>query len=181
VAGRIPDNFDPYQYYKLDPACYDWRLLLNLSGDCCDAVASPHPYIYVGSKTSIIPEIAQIVLNTADDCAMRPDICSQTTRPARIATYFHIALTDPPSAESPRRFADAVHLVCMIASRSRPIFVHCVSGMNRSISVAATATAILSGTDVVDVLIGMSKQRPEVCPDVSYIIMGQWLNGELDG
>jgi len=176
VASRIPVSFDPYEYYKLDPAGYDWRLLLNLSGKCRDAVASPHPCIYVGSEKSVVPEIAEVVLNMADDSAARPE---SARRPARITTYFHIALTNPPSTESPRRFTEAVRLVCLLASRSRPVFVHCVYGTSRSVSVAATAAAMLAGADVVDVLIEMSKQRPEVCPDVAYITMGQWLNGEL--
>jgi hypothetical protein len=54
-----------------------------------------------------------------------------------------------------------------------------MSGMNRSISVASTATAIITGETVVEVLIRISRQRPEIWPEEAYIILGQWINEEL--
>lgn len=171
MARRVPDNFRWEQYRKLNPLDYDWPSILDFSSTCVDNLAKPHAFLFVGSSVSPIPCDAEVVLNVADDCLMRKDV--------GVRQHFHIGLSDPATDASARPFVKAVRLVKNLIMRQRIVFLHCMCGVNRSAAVAATAVAAATGEDVIDVLIRMSKQRPEVCPDEAYIILGQWLNGEL--
>lgn len=171
MGWRVPDNFKWEQYRKLNPLDYDWASLLDLNSPCTDNLARPHALLRVGSSVSPIPQDTDVVLNVADDCPERKDVGHRQ--------YFHIGLSDPATDASIKPFVKAVRLTGKLMARQRRVFLHCMCGMNRSVSVAATATALLTGEGVIDVLIQMSRQRPEVCPDEAYIILGQWLNGEL--
>lgn len=168
---RVPNNFKWEQYMKLNPLHYDWASFLDLSSTCMDNLAEPHAFLCVGSSISPIPQDADVVLNVADNCPERKDVGPRQC--------FHIGLSDPVTDASTAPFVKAVRLTVKLIARQRRMFLHCMCGINRSVSVAATATAILTGERVVDVLVRMSRQRPEIYPDVAYIILGQWLNGEL--
>jgi len=171
MVRRVPDNFRWEQYRKLNPLDYDWPSILDLDSPCTDSLAKAHPFLFVGSSLSPIPQDADVVLNVADNCPVRNDVGTRQ--------YFHIGLSDPATDASVKPFMKAVNLVSKMIAHQRTVFLHCMCGMNRSVSVAATATAMATGEDVIDVLIRMSKQRPEVRPDEAYVILGQWLNGEL--
>lgn len=171
MARRVPDNFRWESYRSLNPLDYDWPSILDLNSPCVDNLAKPHAFLYVGSSVSPIPQDAEVVLNVAADCPVRKDIGDRQ--------HFQVGLSDPATAASVRPFVKAVSLTRKMIARQRTVFLHCMCGVNRSVSVAAAAAAAAAGEDVIDVLIRMSKQRPEVCPDEAYIILGQWLNGEL--
>lgn len=171
MGRRVPNNFRWERYRRLNPLDYDWPSILDLSSPCVDNPAKPHAFLCVGSSVSPIPQDTEIVLNVADDCPDRKDIGARR--------HFHIGLSDPATVASVKPFVKAVRLTRNLIARQRKVFLHCMCGVNRSVSVAATATAAITGEDVIDVLIRMSQQRPEVCPDEAYIILGQWLNGEL--
>jgi len=171
MTRRVPDSFVWEQYKRLNPLDYDWPSILDLSSPCTDNLAQPHALLYVGSSLSYIPQNTDVVVNVAADCPTRRDIGDRQ--------YFHIGLSDPATTASIRPFVKAVRLTKNLISHQRTVFLHCMCGMNRSVSVAAAATALTTGEGVIDVLIRMSKQRPEVYPDEAYIILGQWLNGEL--
>lgn len=171
MGWLVPANFDWQHYHQLNPAEYDWPMVLGPPRECRDAVAQPHPMLSVGSCVADIPQSALAVVNVASECRCRADVGNRR--------YFHLPLADPFAQSSAGVFARAVRLAVALATHSRHAFVHCMSGMSRSVSVAATAAAMLRGEDVVDMLVEMSEQRPEVYPDEAYIILGQWLNGEL--
>ncbi len=171
MGHRVPDNFKWEQYRRLNPLDYDWPSILDLSSPCADNLAKPHAFLYVGSSVSPIPTDAEVVLNVADDCPRRTDVGARQ--------HFQIGLSDPASVASINQFVKAVRLTKRLIARQRVVFLHCMCGVNRSASVASAAVAATTGEDVIDVLILMSRQRPEVCPDEAYIILGQWLNGEL--
>lgn len=171
VDWTIPDNFDWRLYHELNPAEYDWPMVLGPPGECRDRVAEPHPNIRVGSSVTAIPADTDLVINAANDCQKRRDVGDRE--------YMWFPLTDPFSQKSPKLFAKAVRAVVEGVCDSRTIFLHCLCGVNRSVSVAAAAAAIIRDEGVVDVLVEMSEQRPEVYPDEAYIVLGQWLNGEL--
>jgi len=171
VEWSIPDNFDWRRYRQLSPAEYDWPMVLGPPGECRDEVASPHPFLFVGSSQSDIPDDAVIVLNVADNCPRRPDVGGRK--------HIHLPLSDPFAMSSIAMFVEAVRIAVAKATRRRATFVHCMCGMSRSVSIVATAAAMLRGECVIDVLAEMSEQRPEIYPDEAYIILGQWLNEEL--
>jgi len=171
MARRVPDSFMWERYKRLNPPDYDWPSILDLSSPCTDSLAKPHASLYVGSSLSPIPQDVEVVVNVAADCPMRKDVGARQ--------HFHIGLSDPATPASIRPFVKAVRLTRNLIAHQRTVFLHCMCGMNRSVSVAAAATALMTGEGVIDVLIRMSKQRPEVYPDEAYIILGRWLNGEL--
>ena len=171
MGWRVPDNFKWEPYKKLNPLDYDWASLLDFSSPCADNLAQPHPFLLVGSSVSPIHQDTDVVLNVADDCPKRKDVGGRQ--------YFHIGLSDPATDASIKLFVKAVRLTRNLILHQRRVFLHCMAGMNRSVSVAAAAVAPLTAESVIDVLIRMSQQRSEVCPDEAYIILGQWLNGEL--
>lgn len=171
MGRRVPSNFRWERYRKLNPLDYDWPSILNIKSPCADNLARPHPFLLVGSSVSPIPSDVAVVLNVADDCPERKDIGARR--------YFHIGLSDPMTDASVKPFVKAVRLTRNLIASQRLVFLHCMCGVNRSVSVAAAATAAMTGEDVIEVLIRMSWQRSEVCPDEAYIILGQWLNGEL--
>jgi len=171
MARRVPGNFMWERYKRLNPPDYDWPSILDITSPCADSLAKPHASLYVGSSLSPIPNNAAVVVNVAVDCPERKDVGTRQ--------HFHIGLSDPATSASIRPFVKAVRLTKNLITHRRTVFLHCMFGVNRSISVAAAATALTTGEGVIDVLMRMSKQRPEVYPDEAYIILGQWLNGEL--
>lgn len=160
------------KYLEKNPELYSWSNYWTFEDEKGpDVVARPHKRIYVGSYMAKIPEGAVAILNVAEETGHRLDAIG--------LFKYKVGLIDPmgdrPYAES---FVKAVELAITLTSR-HIVFIHCASGMNRSICVSATASAILDKTTVIEKIKLIAKTRPEIWPEPCYVIMGQILNGEF--
>ncbi len=160
------------QHLDKYPERYKWDQLWS-SKNARDKVGQPHQNIYIGSYCSTIPDNITAILNVAEELENRIDI--------DIKIKYKIGLIDPGMYKDDfKQFNKAIQLLCHLVDFSYEIvFVHCNSGMNRAVSVAATASAILDHVTVIDKIKQIAKNRPEIWPEPYYIIMGQIINGEL--
>lgn len=159
-------------YYNLNPRRYHWSFLLPPK-EQKDSVAHPQEKIYVGSYITKIPDNAKVIVNVAKEMPNRKD--------AKYCHRYKVGLPDPGQHQNPyRQFKKAVRLICHLVALQKWItFIHCASGMNRSIVVAATAAAILDQTSVLNKIQQIAKTRPEIWPEPYYVILGEILNKEL--
>jgi len=166
---------------------FDWRkhLLEHLDQYSWDEMWKPQDnsdettkiehYIYLGSCCSKIPPESDAILNVALELDNRTDINEYH----RVLPY-KVSLPDPGNLCEESLFREAVmQLYSLVYECQSVVFVHCVSGMNRSVSVVATCCALLNNTKVIDEVKKIAKVRPQIWPDACYIIMGQNMNLEL--
>lgn len=160
------------KYVNQNPDQYDWTNYWSSYG-AQDLVARPHGYIYVGSYCTKIPKNVDVIVNVAQELDNRNDAVGKTK--------YKIGLIDPGDQQNNMyMFNKVVQYICHIVDFVGDlVFIHCASGMNRSISVAATASAILDHTTVIDKLKLIAKARPEIWPEPCYVVMGQILNKEF--
>lgn len=143
--------------------------------DNTDETTKIDPYIYLGSCCSKIPPESDAILNVAQELDDRTDISEYHRVWLR-----KVGLPDPGTHCAESLFKNAVmELYSLIVDCQRVVFVHCVSGMNRSVSVVAACSALLNNTKVIDEVKKIAKLRPQIWPDACYIIMGQNINLEL--
>lgn len=159
-------------YYEKDARRYCWDLMWN-TNKSTGAIARPHQQIYVGDYMSIIPKQTVVVVNVALERENRPGI--------ELMDQYKVGLPDPGEHTCDfSTFAKATKLVRRLVGNYRyTVFVHCSSGMSRSIAVAAAASALLDRSTVIDEVKKMAEVRPEIYPEPCYIIFGEMLNGEF--
>lgn len=132
-------------------------------------------HIYLGSYCSKIPPECDAILNVALELENRIDISEHH----RVRQY-KVGLPDPGINCAEILFDQAVtELYSLIIDAESVVFIHCASGMNRSVGVVATCCALLNDTKVIDEVKNIAKLRPQIWPDACYVIMGQSLNLEL--
>lgn len=157
-----------------NPDQYAWGEMWRHQNNADETTQINH-YIYLGSCCSKIPPESDVILNVAIELENRIDISEYHRVLLR-----KVGLSDPGTFCEESLFTEAVMELCSLVSDcASVVFVHCVSGMNRSVSVVATCCALLNGTDVIDEVKNIAKLRPQIWPDACYIIMGQNLNSEL--
>lgn len=150
--------------------CDMWR-----QQDNTDETTKINHCIYLGSCCSKIPPQSDTILNVALELDNRTDINEYH----RVSLH-KVGLPDPGTHCAESLFEKAVmELYSLIVDCRSVVFVHCVSGMNRSVSVVATCCALLNKTKVINEVKKIAKLRPQIWPDACYIIMGQNMNLEL--
>lgn len=166
--------FDWRKHLLEHPDQYAWGEMWKPQ-DNSDETTKINRCIYLGSCCSKIPPESDAILNVALELDNRTDINEYH----RVSLH-KVGLPDPGIHCEESLFTEAVtELYSLIVDSNSVIFVHCVSGMNRSVSVVATCCALLNGTKVIDEVKSIAKLRPQIWPDACYIIMGQNLNSEL--
>lgn len=168
--------FDWRKHLLAHPDQYAWGEMWK-QGDSNDQTTKVNRNIYLGSYYSKIPPESDAILNVALELDNRNDINEYH----RVASY-KVGLPAPGDYCSNKLFEEAVmELYSLIVDfdGQSVVFVHCVAGMNRSVSVVATCCALLNNTKVIDEVKKIAKVRPQIWPDACYIIMGQNINLEL--
>jgi len=166
--------FDWRKHLLEHPDQYAWGKMWK-QVDSNDETTKVDYYVYLGSCYSKIPTESNAILNVALELDNRTDINEYH----RVSQH-KVGLPDPGCNCSIGLFQQAVmELYSLIVDCESTVFVHCVSGMNRSVSVVATCCALLNNTKVIDEVKKIAKLRPQIWPDACYIIMGQNINLEL--
>lgn len=166
--------FDWRKHLLEHPDQYAWWEMWKQQ-DNSDETTQINNCIYLGSCCSKIPPESDSILNVAQELDDRIDINEYH----RVRQY-KVGLPDPGYNCPIDLFQQAVmELYSLIVDCENAVFVHCVSGMNRSVSVVATCCALLNGTKVIDEVKRIAELRPQIWPDACYIIMGQNINSEL--
>lgn len=156
------------------PDQYAWGKMWKQRDDTDETTKINH-CIYLGSCCSKIPPESDAILNVALELENRTDISEYHRVLLR-----KVGLPDPGTHCKESLFDEAVtELYSLIVDCGSVVFVHCVSGMNRSVSVVATCCALFNGTKVIDEVKRIAELRPQIWPDACYVIMGQNLNSEL--
>lgn len=173
ITGVV-DMFDWRKHLLEHPHQYAWGEMWKPQNNTDETTKVNH-YIYLGSYYSKIPPESDDILNVAMELDNRTDISEYH----RVSQH-KAGLPDPGTHCAESLFEKAVmELYSLIVDCRSVVFVHCVSGMNRSVSVVATCCALLNETKVIDEVKKIGKLRPQIWPDACYIIMGQNMNLEL--
>lgn len=166
--------FDWRKHLLEHPDQYAWGEIWKQQ-DGIDETTKIDDDIYLGSSCSKIPPESDVILNVALELENRTDINKYHKVLLR-----KVGLPDPGDYCSETLFEKAVmELYSLIVDCRNIVFVHCVCGMNRSVSVVATCCALLNETKVIDEVKKIAELRPQIWPDAYYIIMGQSMNLEL--
>jgi protein-tyrosine phosphatase len=121
----------------------------------------------------VVPDDITVAINVAAEQPNRWDLDCE---------YLKIGLSTPTeeTEQSYTTFAEIVKTILRLVDEGHRIFVYCACGMNRSVSVAATAAARLDNTTVERKIIEIGEQRPEIWPEPFYVVVGQFLNREWE-
>ncbi len=160
-------------YYREHETEYNWNRWLKRKDIATDYSANPYPGLFVGSEITKIPDV-NVVVNVANECCGRSDIGS--------LYQYKIGLqVSEPNPLGYKNFTSATLLVYSLVKSGCRVFVYCKCGIGRSIAIAATCASKLDGnTTILEKLIDISKSRPYIDPEPSYIAMGQIWNQEIE-
>lgn len=125
------------------------------------------------SKRGLKENAISAVLNVAEDQCTSEVLSEAAPELLAMPMRFRVPLIDGPG-NRPMSYLSACILLNHLLELYENVLVHCMAGMSRSPTIAATVLAFRCHTDVDSELERIVKIRPVVSPNATVIKLARW-------